>query len=148
MRWRNYANSYADPNADTDTHSDSDSGAHAEPDAHPDTDANRWHLRAGMGGRHGLQRGRHRQPCGHELPRQLLDAGRQPLDQQRRRRHGQALDQPGDLQHHADADPDAYSNTDSNTNSNTDADADANANANGPRSRILFRAVGRVWPRL
>ena len=154
LRWRHHAdpNADANANADSDAHPDTDTGANAEPDAHPDTNAHRRHVRAGMGGRHGLQRGRHRQPCGHELPRQLLDAGRQPVDQLRRRRHGQAVDQPGNLQHHANTDPDAYAYSNPDTYSDTNAypyaNANANANANGPRSGVVLCAVGRVWPRL
>ena len=152
LRWRHHA----DSNADADTHPDADAGANPDTDSNADTDANRRHLRAGVGSRYGLQRGRHRQPCGHELPRQLLDAGRQPIDQQRRCRHGQAVDQLGNLQHHADSYPDTDANTDANTDADTDADADTysnadsypNANADRPRSRLLFCAMGRVWPRL
>ena len=160
LRRRHHADSdtYSHTNADTDAESNSD------PNAYPDTDANRRHVRIGLGGRHGLQRGRHRQLCGDELPRQLLDAGRQPVDQQWRRRHGQAMDQPGNLQHHADSYANANTNADTDTNANADTDTNANANTdtnanpnadtysnanpNGPRSRFLFRAVGRVWPRL
>ncbi|KHA75489.1 hypothetical protein NC77_29090 [Janthinobacterium lividum] len=156
LRRRHHADADSHPNADSNSHANPDPGAYAEPDAHSDANANRRHLRAGVGGRHGLQRGRHRQLCGHELPRQLLDAGRQSVDQQRRRRHGQAVDQPGDLQYHADTysnpDADAYSNADSDAYSNTDSNSNSNSNtysnANGPRSRLLFCAVGRVWPRL
>ena len=64
------------------------------------------------------------------------------------------MDQPGGLQHHAypnaysysDTNPDAYSYPDADANAN--ANANANPDTNGPRSGLLFRAVGRVWPRL